>query len=46
MRAETVTITREEYERLKKIEQIDFELVRQFLNSKEDLKTGRFKRLA
>ncbi|MBI2647191.1 hypothetical protein HYW99_01825 [Candidatus Woesearchaeota archaeon] len=43
---ETVTIPKEEYERLKKLEQLDFDLIRQFASSLEDLKRGRFKRLA
>ena len=43
---ETVTIPKEEYERLKKLEQLDFDLIRQFASSLEDLKQGRFKRLA
>ena len=43
---ETVTIPREEYERLKKLEQLDYDLIRQFAGSLEDLKQGRFKRLA
>ena len=44
--SETVTIPRIEYERLKKLEELDFELIRQFANSLEDLKKGKFKRLA
>ena len=43
---ETVTIPKEEYERLKKLEQLDYDLIRQFASSLEDLKQGRFKRLA
>ena len=50
---ETITIPRIEYKRLKnsykklkKLEKIDLELVRQFANSLEDLKHGRFKRVA
>lgn len=43
---EMVTIRKDEYERLKELEQIDFDLVRQFISSKEDLEQGRFKRLA
>ena len=43
---ETVTIPKEEYDRLKKLEQLDFELIRQFASSLEDLKQGRFKMLA
>lgn len=43
---ETVTIPMEEYTRLKKLEKLDFDLIRQFTASLEDLKHGRFKRLA
>lgn len=43
---ETVTIPKNEYERLKKLEDLDFDLIRQFADSLEDLKHGRFKRLA
>ena len=46
MVAETVTIPRSEYDRLKKLEELDFDLIRQFSSSLEDLKKGRFKRLA
>jgi hypothetical protein len=43
---ETVTISRVEYERLKKLEDLDFDLIRQFSSSLEDLKKCRFKTLA
>ncbi|MDO8643060.1 MAG: hypothetical protein Q7R76_05795 [Candidatus Woesearchaeota archaeon] len=43
---ETITIPKEEYVQLKKLEKLDFDLIRQFANSLEDLKAGRFKRLA
>jgi|TARA_B100002003_G_C14120009_1_gene538662 hypothetical protein len=43
---ETVTIPKDEYKRLKKLEEIDFDLIRQFASSLEDLKQGRFKKLA
>jgi len=43
---ETVTISKSEYARLKKLEELDFDLIRQFTSSLEDLKKGRFKRLA
>ncbi len=43
---ETITISKIEYDRLKKLEQLDFDLIRQFASSLEDLKKGRFKRLA
>ncbi len=42
----TVTIPKEEYERLKKLDKIDFELVRQFEKSLEDVKEGRIRRVA
>ncbi len=44
--AETVTIPKVEYERLKRLEKLDFDLIRQFAESLEDLKKGRFKKLA
>ena len=50
---ETITIPKEKYEtmkselkKLKKLEKIDFDLIGQFASSLEDLKKGRFKRLA
>jgi len=43
---ETITIPKEEYEHLKKLEKLDFNLIQQFASSLEDLKQGRFKRLA
>ena len=43
---ETVTISKKEYEHLKKLEELDFDLIRQFSSSLEDLKQGRFKKLA
>lgn len=46
MKQETITISKEEYERLKKLEELDLDLIRQFASSLEDLKKGRFKRLA
>lgn len=46
MATDTITISRSEYERLKKLEKLDHDLIRQFANSLEDLKQGRFKRLA
>jgi len=42
---ETVTILKEEYERLKKLEKVDWELVESFKRSLEDLKYGRIKRV-
>ena len=43
--AETVTIPKEEYERLKKLEQIDWDLVESFKRRLEDIKHGRIKRV-
>ncbi len=43
---ETVTIPKKEYERLKKLDIIDHELIRQLVNSFEDIKAGRIKRVA
>ncbi len=43
---ETVTIPKIEYMRLKKLEQLDFNLIRQFASSLEDLKHGLFRKLA
>lgn len=43
---ETITIPKQEYEHLKKLEELDFDLIRQFTQSLEDLKKGRFKKLA
>jgi len=41
-----ISISKEEYKRLKKLEELDFDLIGQFKNSLEDLKKGRFKRVA
>ena len=46
MAADNITIPRSEYERLKKLEKLDYDLIRQFATSLEDLKQGRFKRVA
>ncbi len=46
MKAETVTISRKEYDRLKRLEKIDFELLRQFRQSLENVKLGRIRRVA
>ena len=43
MNVDTINIPIEEYTRLKKLEEIDFDLIKQFINSLEDLKKGRFK---
>ena len=45
MKQETITIPKEEYKRLKKLEKIDWNLVQSFKNSLEDLKEGRIKRV-
>ncbi len=46
MATETVTITREEYERLKKLESVDHNLISQLVESLEDAKAGRIRRVA
>ena len=46
MTQEMIQIPKEEYLRLKHLEKLDFDLIRQFKNSLEDLKKGRFKKLA
>lgn len=43
-RSDTVTIPKSEYKRLKKLEQIDYELLQSISRGLEDLKAGRFKR--
>ncbi|MCH8329086.1 MAG: hypothetical protein IIB81_01690 [Nanoarchaeota archaeon] len=40
---ETVTIPKDEYERLKKESEVDMELVNKILRSLEDIKHGRIK---
>ena len=45
MATETVTISKEEYIRLKKCEKIDQELLNQLVSSLEDIKSGRIKRV-
>lgn len=42
----TITIPKKEYERLKALEKLDFDLIRQFEESLEDLKAGRFEQVA
>ena len=46
MEENMLSITREEYEKLKRLERIDFELVRQFHDSLEDLKEKRVRQVA
>jgi len=43
---ETVTIPKEEYKKLKKLEEVDQDLLNQFVSSLEDIKAGRIKRVA
>jgi len=43
---QTVTIPRKEYEHLKQLEKVDMDMVAQFAKSLEDLKKGRFKKIA
>ena len=43
---ETVTISKKEYDELKKLQDLDFDLIRQFASSLNDLKEGKFKELA
>ena len=45
MATETVTISKEEYLRLKKMEEVDQELLTQFVSSLEDIKHGRIRRV-
>ena len=42
---ETVTIPKAEYERLKKLEKVDWELVESFKRSLEDVKEGRIRQV-
>lgn len=42
---ELITIPKEEYEKLKKLEQVDWELIGSFKKSLQDLKEGRIKRV-
>ena len=43
---ETVTISRDEYEKLKKLEKVDHDLISQLIESLEDAKQGRIRRVA
>lgn len=43
---EMIKIPKEEYDRLKKLEKVDFQLVEQFKESLEDVKEGRITRVA
>ncbi len=42
---ETVTIPKEEYLRLKKLEKLDYELLNQITNSFKDIKEGKIRRI-
>ena len=42
---ETVTIPKVEYERLKRLEKVDWELVESFRRGLEDLKAGKIRRV-
>lgn len=42
---EMVTIPKKEYERLKRLEQVDHDLLNQFKSSLEDVKAGRIRRV-
>jgi len=46
MKQEMVTITKEEYNKLKKLEEIDHELIESFKRSFEDAIHGRIRRVA
>ena len=43
---ETITISKKEYERLKKLDKVDHDLIKQLVSSLEDIKAGRIKRVA
>lgn len=43
---ETITISKQEYEHLKKLEQVDHGLIQQLVDSLEDAKHGRIRRVA
>lgn len=43
---EMITISKLEYEHLKRLQELDFDLIRQFASSLADLKSGRFKLLS
>ena len=43
--SETVTISKEEYELLKKQSNIDLDLLKQFVESLKDIKEGRLRRV-
>jgi len=43
---ETITISKQEYDHLKKLEQVDHDLIQQLVESLEDAKHGRIRRVA
>jgi len=43
---ETITIPKEEYLKLKKMEEVDLDLISQLISSLKDIKAGRIKRVA
>lgn len=45
MTTETITISKDEYLRLKKIEEVDQDLLNQLVSGLEDIKNGRIKRV-
>ncbi|MCX6706834.1 MAG: hypothetical protein NT001_01695 [Candidatus Woesearchaeota archaeon] len=45
MAAETITITKEEYLKLKRHEEVDQDFLNQLVSSLEDIKSGRIKRV-
>ena len=46
MATETVTISKKEYQRLKRLEKVDRNLIEQLTASLEDVKAGKIKRVA
>ena len=46
MEQEMITISKKEYEKLKKLEKIDYDLISQLVESLEDAKHGRIRRVA
>ena len=46
MEAELITISKVEYERLKKLETVDHEFIGQLVESLQDAKNGRIRRVA
>lgn len=46
MPGESVTISKEEYQRLKRLEKVDRDIIEQLVNSIEDVKAGKIKRVA